>query len=102
MQTRTAQAATGCQLKAPRSFPVRTPLPYSPTITEDIMNVTPVVVAGNSTVHAGRRIGQYASGTPRWAKSCSSSRNDRHEPYEIDAANPITCKRCLASLANAR
>lgn len=60
---------------------------------------TPVYVAGNSTVHAGRKVGTYASGTTRWAKLCGSSRNDRHDPSPVDASTPITCKRCLAKLA---
>lgn len=60
---------------------------------------TPVVVAGNRTVHAGRRIGAYPSGNARYAKVCGTSRNDRHEPFPVADGTPITCKRCAAKLA---
>jgi hypothetical protein len=58
--------------------------------------ITPVSVAGNTTIHAGRKVGKYASGAPRYAKLCSGSGRDRHEPGP--ASGPITCKRCLAKL----
>lgn len=59
---------------------------------------TPVFVAGNRTVHAGRRIGQYESGTPRYAKLCASNGRANHEPSPAPDA-PITCKLCLARMA---
>ena len=55
---------------------------------------TPVSVAGNATIHAGHQIGTYDSGTPRYRKLCTTSRNDRHEPMAAPGAT-ITCKRCL-------
>src|SRR3954452_14771905 len=59
---------------------------------------TPVYVAGNSTVHAGRKIGNYASGAPRYAKLCGSSRNDRHDPSPAGDGAEVTCRRCLAKI----
>lgn len=60
--------------------------------------IIPVYVAGNVTVHAGRKIGTYASGATRFAKLCGTSRNDRHEPMELTPDTLVTCKRCLAKL----
>lgn len=60
---------------------------------------TPVYVAGNSTVHAGRKIGTYASGRDRYAKLCGSSGRDNHDPMPVNSTTPVTCKRCLAKLA---
>ena len=59
---------------------------------------TPVVVAGGSVVHAGVRRGSYASGNPRWGKLCGGAGRDRHDPSPAPGAE-ITCKRCLAKLA---
>lgn len=67
--------------------------------------ITPVYVAGNDTIHAGRVVGRYPSGNLRYAKCCSSSRNDRHDPMPLAPsvyARPesrVTCKRCIAKLA---
>jgi hypothetical protein len=60
---------------------------------------TPVYVAGNATVHAGRQIGAYPSGNPKYRKLCSSAGRDNHSPAPLDPATPITCKLCLAKLA---
>jgi hypothetical protein len=62
-------------------------------------NYTPVYVAGNRTVHAGRKIGAYPSGEARYAKLCgSTSSTERHEPSPLPGAE-VTCKRCLAKVA---
>jgi len=59
--------------------------------------VIAVYVAGGGVTHAGRLVGKYPSGEPRYAKLCSGVGRDRHDPFAVDA--PITCKRCLAKLA---
>jgi hypothetical protein len=69
---------------------------------EDGATVIPVYVAGNSTIHAGRQSGTYASGNARYRKLCSTSRNDRHDPMPVNTSTPVTCKRCLAKIAAAR
>jgi hypothetical protein len=61
-------------------------------------NVTPVYVAGNRTVHAGRKVGTYSSGAARYAKLCSSAGSDRHDPAPAEGRE-VTCKRCLAKIA---
>jgi hypothetical protein len=58
-----------------------------------------VYVAGNATIHAGRRIGAYASGAPRYAKMCASNGRARYEPTPCGPDAVITCKRCLAKIA---
>src|SRR4051812_32256965 len=60
------------------------------------MNITPVYVAGNSTIHAGRQIGTYKSGSPRFCKLCSGNGSQNHEPGALQPGTPVTCKRCLA------
>lgn len=68
--------------------------------TETPAQPIPVYVAGNATIHAGRRIGAYESGAPRYAKLCSASRRDRHDPSPVgDSSTAITCKRCVAKLS---
>jgi hypothetical protein len=74
-------------------------IPSPATESETRMTNTPVFVAGNSTVHAGRRIGTYPSGAARYAKRCGGLGRDRHEPIEARGAQ-ITCKRCLAKIAS--
>lgn len=57
----------------------------------------PVFVAGNRTIHAGRKVGKYASGNDRYAKVCGGAGRDRHDPIPAaDAGTAITCKRCIA------
>lgn len=60
--------------------------------------ITPVTAAGGNVVHIGRRIGQYPSGAPRYAKACGGNGNARYEPHALAPGTPITCKRCLAKL----
>lgn len=66
------------------------------------MSITPVYVAGNTTVHAGRIIGKYPSGNPRYARLCGQSHTDRHDAGALAPGTPITCKRCLAKLEAAQ
>jgi hypothetical protein len=69
------------------------------TATAAAPTATPVYVPGNSTVHAGRQIGTYDSGTARYRKLCSrTTAAERHEPSPLNSDTPITCKRCLAKL----
>lgn len=58
----------------------------------------PGYVAGNSTVHALRRVGQYPSGNPRYAKRCAGNGRANYDPSPAPGAT-ITCKRCIAKLA---
>jgi DNA-binding transcriptional regulator YdaS (Cro superfamily) len=59
----------------------------------------PVYVAGNTTVHAGRQVGSYESGQPRYRKLCSGAGRDNHDPMPgTPGETVITCKRCLAKL----
>ncbi len=59
---------------------------------------TPVYVAGNATIHAGRRIGAYPSGAPRYAKVCGRNGRANHEPSPCGPGAQVTCKRCLTKL----
>lgn len=62
--------------------------------------VVPVSVAGNTTVHAGRKVGTYPSGNPMYAKLCSSDGRANHRPSALAEGTEITCKRCQAKLAH--
>jgi hypothetical protein len=64
--------------------------------TASTITTTPVVYAGNTTVHAGRQVGLYPSGEPKYAATCGGRRAN-HDPMPVDS--DITCKRCIARTA---
>lgn len=71
------------------------------TTTQDRPTATirPVYVAGNATIHAGRKIGTYDSGADRFAKVCGGAGRDRHDPMPVDdETTAVTCKRCLSKM----